>query len=139
MTTNAADQVIIDYAEKHRGVYTAKGANLEEIQHDIERRVQQKLQMSFPFTDAFIGRVGGVVPFLPVANEVNLEEGKDPLLGEMMTARLNIQPTRTRRGSNSVCLTLEQTMRRTAAKIPGRRMMTCLVSSLHACYTCWTI
>ena len=81
MTTNAADKEILDYA-KSNDVYTANEMDLEEIRCDLERKVRSTLQTTSPFNGAFVARVGGVVPFLPMSNKVDYE---DPLLGEMMT------------------------------------------------------
>jgi ATP-dependent Clp protease ATP-binding subunit ClpA len=89
MTTNAADRLILDFAAKRPDVYTAKQDALEEIQSVLECNIRKKLQKTYPFTDAFMGRVGRVVPFLPMANG-------DPkahiLQGEMITvAKLLIE------------------------------------------------
>jgi len=81
MTTNAADKIILDYA-KSNDVYTADEMDLEEIRSDLERKVRSTLQTTKLYNGAFVARVGGVVPFLPMANKVKHE---DPLLGEMMT------------------------------------------------------
>jgi ATP-dependent Clp protease ATP-binding subunit ClpA len=88
MTTNASDDLILRYAEKHE-IYTADQDNLEEIKSELETMVRKKLQQTYPFTGAFMGRVGRVVPFLPMANG---DPEEHALLGEMVTvAKLLIE------------------------------------------------
>ena len=44
--------------------------------------MQNVLQYRHPFTEAFIGRIGKVVPFLPMGNE---KDKPEPLLKETIT------------------------------------------------------
>jgi hypothetical protein len=55
------------YAEMHPEVYTADQDDLEDIEKELEYKVRNNLQCTHPFMDAFMGRVGRVVPFLPMA------------------------------------------------------------------------
>jgi ATP-dependent Clp protease ATP-binding subunit ClpA len=88
MTTNACDDLILKYANTHT-IYTADQDDLEEIKSELESMVRKKLQKTHPFTDAFMGRVGRVVPFLPMANG---DPEENALLGEMVTvAKLLIE------------------------------------------------
>jgi len=90
MTTNACDQEIYDYATRREDVYVTVGEDFEELGYELEGRIRSSLRYRFPFTDAFIGRVGRIVPFLPMAN--GDPEIQHPLLGEMMTvAKLLIE------------------------------------------------
>jgi ATP-dependent Clp protease ATP-binding subunit ClpA len=81
MTTNACDSQIVEYAEKH-DIYTADKEELEDMKSDLESVVRKRLQGTHPFTSAFMGRVGRVVPFLPMANG---DSAKHSLLGETVT------------------------------------------------------
>eukprot|EP00931_Biecheleriopsis_adriatica_P106493 TRINITY_DN80930_c0_g1_i1.p1 TRINITY_DN80930_c0_g1~~TRINITY_DN80930_c0_g1_i1.p1 ORF type:complete len:730 (-),score=148.10 TRINITY_DN80930_c0_g1_i1:42-2183(-) len=80
-TTNAADQVIEDLGKQNEW-YTAPSDKLEDMADVLERTVRTCLQSSYPFTSAFVGRVGAVIPFLPMCDR---SPAKHPLLGELMT------------------------------------------------------
>jgi DNA polymerase III delta prime subunit len=86
MTTNAADRLILETISNSRPAgmyYTVEGPEeIEDLLSDLESSVRKKLQHTRPFTDAFIGRVGRIVPFLPLANG---DPDSHPLLGESMT------------------------------------------------------
>jgi len=89
MTTNAADNIISNYVTKNQHIYSADMDDLEDTVDELNLKVQKSLQLSPPFIDAFIGRIGKVVPFLPMANN---ESNKEPLCMEMTTvAKLFIE------------------------------------------------
>lgn len=83
MTTNACDQEILEFAARNQEFYATVGEEFEELGHALESRIRGALRFRYPFTDAFIGRVGRIIPFLPMAN--GDPELQPPLLGEMMT------------------------------------------------------
>jgi ATP-dependent Clp protease ATP-binding subunit ClpA len=86
MNTNAADQCICDAASTAPQLYTSKSVDeLEELQFSVEKTIRQKLQSTHPFTDAFMGRVGRIVPFFPMAKSSSNDADSHPLMGEMMT------------------------------------------------------
>lgn len=89
MTTNACRSVIEDYAKNHKeDIYLSQEEVFVDAGRNLESTLRRSLQYTHPFTEAFIGRVGGIVPFLPLArNDVNkLEESKESLLlDEMLT------------------------------------------------------
>eukprot|EP00550_Attheya_septentrionalis_P010615 CAMPEP_0198306876 /NCGR_PEP_ID=MMETSP1449-20131203/58635_1 /TAXON_ID=420275 /ORGANISM="Attheya septentrionalis, Strain CCMP2084" /LENGTH=656 /DNA_ID=CAMNT_0044009437 /DNA_START=2430 /DNA_END=4400 /DNA_ORIENTATION=- len=90
MTTNAADSLITDYAAKHHDMYTSDMDDLEDAVDDLSFKVGRKLQITNPFTDAFIGRVGKLIPFLPMGSSNS--NNPEPLLGEMkVIAKLIIE------------------------------------------------
>lgn len=90
MTTNAADSFILREAERTENHYTAparseSGSSLKtigECAESLESAVRLRLRASYPFTDAFLGRVSCVIPFLPLSNG---DPDKNKLLGEMLT------------------------------------------------------
>lgn len=91
MTTNTADCIISNYATKHQDMYTANMDELEYTMDELSLKVQKKLQATHPFTDAFVGRIGKVIPFLPMGNDER-NHHDDPLLREMKTvAKLLIE------------------------------------------------
>jgi ATP-dependent Clp protease ATP-binding subunit ClpA len=83
MTTNACDMEILEFSDRNQELYTTVGEDFEEIGHALESKIRGALRVRFPFTDAFIGRVGRIIPFLPMAN--GDPERQHLLLGEMMT------------------------------------------------------
>jgi len=83
MTTNACDKEIQDYAEYNEETYVDVGDDFEEAGHKFESRLRNMLRSTFPFDDAFIGRVGRVIPFLPLAR--GHPGFQHPLLCNMMT------------------------------------------------------
>jgi ATP-dependent Clp protease ATP-binding subunit ClpA len=84
MTTNAADFQIMEFVnEKKDSIYTSVSDEFEELGTDLSTRIRNILQFNYPFTEAFIGRVGRIIPFLPMANGDH--DAQHPLLGEMMT------------------------------------------------------
>jgi len=90
MTTNACDSDIQKFAVTHEDIYTLVGDDLEDLVDDLEGRLRNALRYHYPFTDAFVGRIGRIVPFLPMAN--GDPETEHPLLGESMTvAKLLIE------------------------------------------------
>ena len=89
LTTNSATQVISEQTKKNKVLYTADGNAVEEELGSLEHVVRKTLQRTYPFTDAFIGRVGRIVPFLPLASG---GPEQHVLLGESMTvAKLLIE------------------------------------------------
>lgn len=91
MGSNAADTFIESRARAREEIYTAPtghmrkigdGQPLGSLAKSLEGSVRSELLMSYPFTDAFLGRIGCVVPFLPLSNG---DFEKTPLLGEMIT------------------------------------------------------
>ena len=92
MTTNACDMLIDEFTSTHRDIYTAVGEEFNDMGRDLEQNLKGLLQHTYPFTEAFIGRIGRVVPFLPMANGTEDSEVQHPLHGEMMTvAKLLIE------------------------------------------------
>ena len=84
-TTNAATDVIEDFAVGNRMVYTAQDPKETEEKHrELEALLRYKLQGAYPFTDAFIARVDKIVPFLPMARGVDSSDDH-PLMHEAMT------------------------------------------------------
>jgi ATP-dependent Clp protease ATP-binding subunit ClpA len=58
-------------------------------QDSLESRLEKQLQICYPFTEAFIGRVDRIVPFLPMSGG---DPEIHPLFGEMITvAKLLIE------------------------------------------------
>jgi ATP-dependent Clp protease ATP-binding subunit ClpA len=90
MTTNAADKLICEKVKASDLYYTLKQTDdIEAFVSTFEGSTRNKLRQTYPFTDAFIARVGRVVPFIPMANG---NANGHPLLGEMMTvAKLLIE------------------------------------------------
>lgn len=84
MTTNSATDLICNHVKQSKSLYTGDGnpGHLEEQQGALESLIRQKLQKTNPFTDAFIGRVDRIVPFLPLARGGPADK---PLLDESMT------------------------------------------------------
>jgi MoxR-like ATPase len=90
LTTNACDDEIQEFAFTHNNIYTTVGDEFQELGEDLADRLRKRLTCTYPFTKAFIGRVGRIIPFLPMAN--GDPEREHPLLGEMMTvAKLLIE------------------------------------------------
>jgi len=85
MTTNACDQVTNNYVsrDKDKEVYLASSVSLGDVGEELEEKLLNSLQQSHPFTNAFIGRIDRVVPFLPMAKDNT--GSHHTLLGEMMT------------------------------------------------------
>lgn len=67
MTTNACDVDISMYVKRHPYIYNAVSDDMEEHAANLSHRIRNTLQYMHPFTEAFIGRVGTIVPFLPMA------------------------------------------------------------------------
>ena len=107
MTTNAADALICDHVARSDEYYTAESHDdQEEIMSLLESSVRKKLQNTYPFTAAFMGRIGRVVPFLPMANG---DTERHPLKGEMMTvAKLLIEREQEKLASSSTSLDVHQ-------------------------------
>jgi hypothetical protein len=84
MTTNAADKDIHDFVKRSGdSIYTTVDDDeWDDIQNDLESRIRKVLQNRHPFTAEFMGRVGRVIPFLPLANG---NSDRQPLLGETDT------------------------------------------------------
>jgi DNA polymerase III delta prime subunit len=111
MTTNAADTEITELAGR-RGVFTATGEEFEDLKASFESRIRKKLQNVDPFTKAFMGRVGSVVPFLPMSNG-NCDEQDECLLAAETTVIAKYLIER-----EQECLTVNQVMKpATKAKI----------------------
>ncbi|CAB9501692.1 Caseinolytic peptidase B protein homolog [Seminavis robusta] len=85
LTTNAAMDVIEDFARHASVLYTAEDVQeAESKQRELEALIRYKLQTTYPFTDAFIARVDRIVPFVPLSRRVGDPEDH-PLLCEAMT------------------------------------------------------
>lgn len=90
MTTNAADSFILNKAERNSEYYTAQASGnclpgrmtLGDHAESLESAVRKQLQSCYPFTDAFLGRISSVIPFLPLSNG---DPDENILLGEMLT------------------------------------------------------
>ena len=68
MTTNACDKDIQVYASKNKDeLYVKSGLEFSNAGEALEHTLRGKLSRLYPFTDAFIGRVNHIVPFLPMA------------------------------------------------------------------------
>ncbi|KAL3920275.1 MAG: hypothetical protein SGARI_006982 [Bacillariaceae sp.] len=81
-------------------IYNAVDDELTELATDISLKVRNTLQFSYPFTEAFIGRIGRIVPFLPMANGVPEVDGI--MHGECMTvAKLLIERQQEKFASSS--------------------------------------
>lgn len=91
-----------------RQVYTVPPDELEMLAEDLQLVVHRRLQVSRPFTGAFMGRITAVVPFLPMCND----DPDDHLLkGEMMAvAKLLIEREQDKISSGSELLHLNQTL-----------------------------
>lgn len=90
MTTNACDSEIQKFASAHDGIYTSVREDFLELGEDLANQLRKRLTHTHPFTKAFVGRVGRIIPFLPMAN--GDPDHHHPLLGEMMTvAKLLIE------------------------------------------------
>lgn len=83
MTTNAADDLICKAAAKSDAYYTEIFTDASSIHSNLESRVRKKLPTTNPFTNAFMGRVGRVIPFLPMSHG-DLKDNH-LLMGELMT------------------------------------------------------
>jgi ATP-dependent Clp protease ATP-binding subunit ClpA len=106
MTTNAANSVILNYARNKSHVYTCPPQELDDMAEELQASVRRLLQVSAPFTGAFVGRIGAVVPFLPMCNE---DPNVHPLKGEMMTvAKLLIEREQEKIGGGSELMNLNQ-------------------------------
>lgn len=91
MTTNAADTLIDTYTGKHQDLYTGDMDDLEDTLDEFSSQILSKLQTTFPFTAAFVGRISKVIPFLPMARGHD-DFAEEPLLQEMKTvAKLIIE------------------------------------------------
>lgn len=92
LTTNAADELILNTLKRDRSKkhYVVKDPDsIDAMMMSLESSVKKKLQATSPFTAAFIGRVGRVVPFFPMATG---DPAEHPLLGESITvAKLLIE------------------------------------------------
>lgn len=90
MTTNACDFEITKFVKAHGHIYDAIGADFEDLASNLSANLRSILQYQEPFTKAFLGRVGQIVPFLPMANGDPDIQGK--MFGETMTvAKLLIE------------------------------------------------
>jgi hypothetical protein len=93
MTVNAADRAIVEYAQGHPSVYTDGSREMAEHKMTLEKKIETCLQQTQPFTEAFIGRIGAFVPFLPMSAQTSATAEK--LECEMMTvAKLLIERER---------------------------------------------
>jgi DNA polymerase III delta prime subunit len=100
MTTNACDDDIQAYTTKHQEIYVLDGEDFEDLGDELEGRLRNVLRYSSPFTDAFIARVGIIVPFLPMAT--GDPEVQHPLVGESMTvAKLLIERQQDKHSSST--------------------------------------
>ncbi|CAB9498151.1 protein ClpB [Seminavis robusta] len=68
MTTNACDIDITEFVKQNPDIYNAVGDELNQLASDLSLRIRNTLQFMYPFTEAFLGRIGRIVPFLPMAN-----------------------------------------------------------------------
>lgn len=68
MTTNACDFVISDFVKSRPEIYNIVGDDVDEIGSELGSRIRGTLQFTHPFTEAFLGRIDRIVPFLPMAN-----------------------------------------------------------------------
>ena len=90
MTTNACDFQISEFVMLNQHIYSVVDDDLTDLATDLSLKVRNTLQFSYPFTEAFIGRIDRVVPFLPMAN--GLPEVDGIMQGECMTvAKLLIE------------------------------------------------
>lgn len=101
MTTNSCDSEIKNFAKQHGEIYSAVGEHLEGMEVDLTTRLRGILQYTYPFTEAFIGRVGRIVPFLPMANKDPDMFGK--VAGESLTvAKLLIERQQEKFNSSAI-------------------------------------
>jgi ATP-dependent Clp protease ATP-binding subunit ClpA len=90
MTTNACDEDISEFVKRRPNIYHAVDDELEELASDLSLRIRSKLQFTRPFTPAFLGRIGRIVPFLPMAR--GMPEIDGVMHGESLTvAKLLIE------------------------------------------------
>lgn len=90
MTTNACDFEIMNFVKQNDRIYNAVADDLEELATELSTRLRGVLQFTYPFTEAFLGRIGRIVPFLPMANGNPDFQGL--MYGESMTvAKLLIE------------------------------------------------
>jgi len=84
MTTNACDKDIQVYASNNKDeLYVKSGVEFSEAGEALEHMLRGKLSRLYPFTDAFIGRVNHIVPFLHMARADT--SVAHPLMGELAT------------------------------------------------------
>lgn len=108
MTTNSANRAILDFAQRRQQVYTSHPNELDTFAEELQLVTRRQLQVSRPFTSAFIGRISTVVPFLPMSNA---DPKEHPLKGEMMTvAKLLIEREQDKISNGSELLQLNQTL-----------------------------
>jgi len=80
-----------------------------ELGYELEGKLRNSLRFRYPFTDAFIGRVGRIVPFLPMAS--GDPETDHPLLAEMMTvAKLLIERQQEKYAESAAVVEVTQTV-----------------------------
>jgi hypothetical protein len=88
---------------------------------ELQASVRRQLHVSAPFTGAFVGRIGAVVPFLPMCNE---DPDVHPLKGEMMTvAKLLIEREQEKNGGGSELMKLNQILTPARRSIAWQRFL----------------
>jgi ATP-dependent Clp protease ATP-binding subunit ClpA len=91
MTTNACDSEILDFVKQHEEIYDTVADDLEDLGSELSTKIRGILQFSYPFTEAFLGRVGRVVPFLPMAkgdpNTLGVIHGESMAVAKILIER----------------------------------------------------
>ena len=67
MTTNACDDEISDFVKRQPDVYNLVAEEFDDLGSELAASIRTRLQYTPPFTEAFLGRIGRIVPFLPMA------------------------------------------------------------------------
>lgn len=81
-----ADADIIEYVNKNEDVYACAANNLTKHHAALIKLIEKRLQRSYPFTSAGVGRIGCFVPFLPMSSTTEDDDGSGNLLRhEIMT------------------------------------------------------
>lgn len=108
MTTNVCDKVITRYAKTSKDAYLASDDDFELTGEDLEDKLRVSLLYTHPFDSPLIGRVGHVIPFLPMLRED--ETGTHhSLLGEMMAvAKILIEREQEKFVSNTSAVGVKQ-------------------------------
>jgi hypothetical protein len=99
LTTKACDEDISEFVKVRPNIYDAVDDDLEKRGTDLSLFILKKLQFTYPFTPA-LGRIGRIVPFLPMARGISEIDGV--MHGESLTVakvRINRQQEKLARGS----------------------------------------
>jgi ATP-dependent Clp protease ATP-binding subunit ClpA len=85
MTTNACDYLVASY--KETSLTTGDDMKFKRIATDISNRLTNSFGTIYPFTRAFMGRIGKVIPFFSVADG---HPDRDPLIKQEMATVIKV-------------------------------------------------